>query len=115
MDDTPSGVVLGLSYRGASFAIFSDNIGGGTPFVTTDEIEGTGAVHEAGHLLGLVNGGCPMAAPHEDAQSPFHCNDQDCVMFWQIRVPFGSPSIGDPDFAQWDAPCLADMQAFGGK
>ena len=31
-----------------------------------------------------------------------------------IHVPFTVPNLGDEDFAQYDAPCLADLQAFGG-
>jgi hypothetical protein len=113
-DDGPSGIVLGLSYRGASFALFVDNVGSGNPFQTIPEIEGTGIVHEAGHLLGLVDGGCPMVSPHEDAGSAFHCNEGTCVMFWQINVPIGLPNIGDPGFAQFDVDCADDMAAFGG-
>jgi hypothetical protein len=114
VDDGDQGVVLGLSYRGGSFALFADNVGPGNPFVTAPEVEGTGIVHEAGHLLGLVAGGCPMVEDHEDPQSPFHCDDASCVMYWQINVPFGLPNIGDPNFAQFDSACAADMADFGG-
>jgi hypothetical protein len=114
--DSPSGVVLGLSHRGGSCALFADNADQGPAiYVTTAEVEGTGLVHEFGHLLGLVNGGTPTRSEHEDVDHAAHCATGSCVMFWQVRVPFTTPNIGDPDFAQFDAACVADIQAMGGK
>jgi hypothetical protein len=108
--------VVGLSYRGGSIALFSDEANqGDNPWVTTAEVEGTTLVHEAGHLLGLLNSGCPMVTDHEDKEHAGHDSDPTCVMYWAVQVPRFEPNIGDPAFAQFNAACIADLQAFGGK
>jgi hypothetical protein len=115
-EDGPGGVILGYGHRGGSLAVFLDNVDNGTnPFVTTDEVFGATLVHEGGHILGLVNIGCPMATPHEDLGHPGHDVDDDSLMFWMLDLdPFG-PDLGEPDFAQFNAACIADVQAFGGN
>lgn len=107
--------VVGLSWRGGSMALFTDVADAGTsPFVTPAEVEGSVIVHEAGHLLGLVNSGIPMVVEHEDPSHPAHDEDEGCVMFWLLQVPLLSPNLGDPDFARFDARCELDTAAFGG-
>lgn len=43
------------------------------------------AVHEAGHLLGLVNITLPMVQDHEDEDHPGHSSNEDSVMWWEIE------------------------------
>lgn len=113
--DGQSTEVLGLSYRGGSLALFMDNANPGPgPFVTRAEIEGAVLVHESGHLLGLVDGGVPMVTPHADPSHPDHDADADCIMYWTISITATGPSLGDADFAQFDARCGEDLAAFGG-
>jgi hypothetical protein len=113
--DSDDGFVLGLAYAGSSIGFFIDQADPGPlPVVTQEEIEGAGVVHESGHLLGLVDGGVPMVVAHEDRRHPAHCNVSSCVMFWQITIDPLS-NITDPSFAEFDARCSADMEAFGGR
>lgn len=114
--DTAQASVIGLSYRGGSFAIFIDRApeSAAPPAVTPTEIEAGSIVHEAGHLLGLVNGGVPMVRPHEEPTHRYHDGDPSCVMYFVINVPFVAPDLGDPDFMQFDPKCVEDLEAFGG-
>ena len=41
--------------------------------------------------------------------------DPKSVMYWYVQVPRVKPNLGDPDFAQYGAACIADLQAFGGR
>jgi len=114
--ETYGGEVLGLAYRAGSLALFLDTADQGTNlFVTSEEVAGAALVHEAGHLLGLVNNGVPMVAPHEDTDHPAHDLDPKSIMYWYVQVPRVAPSLGDPGFAQFNAACLADLAAFGGR
>ena len=113
--DAGGSQLLGVAHRGGSIAYFVDRADRGDDlFVTTAEIEGAGLVHEAGHLLGLVGGGVPQTTYHADPSSIYHDVDADCVMYYIVHVSTTLPNIGDEDFAQFDAACVADLQAFGG-
>lgn len=50
------------------------------------------AVHEAGHLLGLVNITLPMVQDHEDDSHPGHSSNEDSVMWWQVE---NAPQFGN--------------------
>jgi hypothetical protein len=113
--DEGNSQVLGLAHRGGSFVYFIDRAERGDDiFVTTAEIEGTGLVHEAGHLLGLVGGGVPQVSNHADSGSFYHDADPQTVMYYIVHVPAAMPNLGDDDFAQFNAACVEDLQAFGG-
>ena len=109
------GLVLGTAYRGSSAAVFvEDATSHGSLYVNDDELVGCVAVHEAGHLLGLVNRGVPMVVDHEDSDHPGHEIDPTGNLFWYLSVPVGL-SFGDPEFAAFSAASIADIRAFGGK
>ena len=111
----PNTQVLGLTYHGSSIALFVDVADqDGDPFQTTEEVEGTAIVHEAGHALGLVNGGCPMVVPHEDFVHDGHDASEASVMYWLIQIDPISPNIGDADFALFGTNCEDDIAAAGG-
>ena len=59
--------------------------------------------HEFGHLMGLVNCGTTMQAPHEDSVHKNHCTNKGCVM------NYGSGST------VLDSSCLRDLRAIGAK
>ena len=116
-DDQGQAKVLGLAHRGGSVVLFvenADDTGGAT--MTAEDFEAAGVLHELGHLLGLVNGGCPMVEDHEDLEHPFHTTDIHCVMFWIVGgiAPVG-PHLGDDDFATFGDASVQDLQAFGGN
>lgn len=111
----PNTAVLGLTYHGSSIALFVDVADQGNDLlVTTEEVEGAAIVHEAGHALGLVNGGCPMVVPHEDLVHSGHDASDTSCMYWLIQLDPVSPNIGDPDFSLYGANCEDDLAAAGG-
>jgi len=116
-DDTPNGRVIGLAYAGSAFAIFAASIEEVTGLlVPAQEVERIATVHEAGHLLGLVNNGTPMVTPHEDSQHPKHSTNHASVMYWEVEgggivnlIQGGNA----PD--NFDASDVADLRGIGGK
>ena len=60
-------------------------------------------VHEAGHLLGLVNLVYTSPADHEDSENKGHSNNEDSVMYWAIE----SRSVGS--FISGDLPTEFDQ------
>jgi hypothetical protein len=114
-EDENNAVILGIAHRGGSVVLFVENADAhGGALYGDEDLEGHGLVHEAGHLLGLVNSGVPMVQDHEDQFHPFHTTDVDCVMFWSIGGGVLAPRLGDPGFAAFGPLCVQDVQAFGG-
>lgn len=79
--------LLGLAWDNRHMAIWKDTIEsscsgllGLTNFCPA--AERTIWTHEAGHVLGLVNFGLPMADDHEDPDHQHHDADPECVMYW---------------------------------
>jgi hypothetical protein len=115
-EDSSEGRHAGLAYRGASIALFLDGCDQGDDrYKTTAEVEALTLVHEAGHLLGLVNSGVPMVTAHEDLERPGHDANPNSVMHWAIDVERYGSNLGDADFAQFGPECIEDLQAFGGR
>lgn len=104
---------LGVAVSATELVLFPDEIGdlvtgvlgGRTP------IERAVLLHEAGHLLCLVNIGYESERDHEDPEHPNHSRHRDSVMYWAIpndavtQVFSGSP----PD--RFHADDLADLAA----
>jgi predicted Zn-dependent protease len=109
--------VLGIAYQNTSMAIFVEKIGqhtGGPLEPSRQTVEATVANHEFGHLLGLVNNGSPMQDEHQDEPHGEHCENEDCLMHYSVRLTdFLSNLLGG--MPQLDQDCLADLQANGGK
>ena len=86
--------VLGVAVDASTIAIFGDSVEEakgpifGRP--SAEEVENSVIVHEAGHLLGLVNIVYQSLSEHEDPDHPNHSNNEDSVMYWAIE----STSIG---------------------
>lgn len=74
--------LLGVAFGATSLALFPDAISSavGGPGLRALEVERWTLVHEAGHLLGLVNLGAPQVIVHESAWSRGHCDQPGCVM-----------------------------------
>jgi hypothetical protein len=108
--------VLGVAYSPSSICIFKDNITAAAPGRLgqfADDVEKAVIVHELGHMLGLVNNGVGMVAPHEDTTHPKHDTNTACVMYYAVEADLQAFLSGIPN--QYDAACIADMQAAGGK
>ncbi|MDP2316217.1 MAG: hypothetical protein Q8P41_25185 [Pseudomonadota bacterium] len=114
--DTDAGRILGYAYHGSSLLMFAETmadvsagllgLGGG--------VEPTVLVHEAGHVLGLVNNGVEMVTGHEDPDHTHHDANEECIMYWAAETDAIGDLLGGgtPDF---DEECRADMQAAGGR
>ena len=75
----------GVAFGASSFALFPETISGGLlPTMSYSRFEQSVAVHELGHLFGLVNltgrGGF-----HEDPDHPGHSASRSSVMFWAVE------------------------------
>ncbi|MDG6221451.1 MAG: hypothetical protein QCI38_08410, partial [Candidatus Thermoplasmatota archaeon] len=91
-----SSSVLGVAYNNTSFAIMEENVKAiGIPMIlrraglTVEDFETSVAIHEMGHLWGLVNLNYTSERDHEDPDHPHHCKHDDCVMYWALET---SPS-----------------------
>ncbi len=113
--DSESGRILGFAYHGSSLVMFADTMEDvSVGLLGLGEVEPTVLLHEAGHVLGLVNNGVGMVDDHEDPDHVHHDGSDDCLMYWAAETD----AIGDllgagtPDF---DAACRADLKAAGGR
>ncbi len=109
---------LGIAYRNTSSAIFGktiiDNSGGLTKPSRT-KLEATVLEHEMGHLLGLVDLGTEMQAPHKDADHGNHCNDRNCLMFYEAESTDILGFLLTGNIPALDGNCRADLTANGGR
>ena len=80
--------VLGVAVDASTVAVFQDTSDSvnflGRP--SADEIERAVTVHEAGHLLGLVNLVYQSPIDHEDPDHPGHSNNEDSVRTGQLKA-----------------------------
>ena len=77
---------LGAAFTASAAVIFRDRISdAASALLLASEIERSVLVHEAGHLLGLVNIGYRSGIDHEDAAHPHHSNNPDSVMYWAVE------------------------------
>ena len=114
--DTDNQVVLGTAYWNTSFVIYQETVqnSSNSPFEPSRSIvESTVINHEFGHILGLTNLGSPMQTEHEDTENPKHCDEEDCLMYWQSEISVGRFNMNT--VPQLDSQCLADLKANGGK
>lgn len=109
--------VLGIAYHNTSMAVFIERImqhTGGPLEPAQHTVEATVANHEFGHLLGLVNNGSPMQTEHQDEPNGSHCDNEDCLMHYSVRLSdFIANLLGG--MPQLDQNCLNDLAANGGK
>lgn len=84
--DTPGdeSSAVGYAFSASSFALFADQIPGGTLGFSRGEYEAAVVTHELGHLFGLVNL-TGHGAFHEDPEHPGHSGSRDSVMYWAIE------------------------------
>ena len=86
-----SDATLGVSYQGSSFAIFKEKVEGIEiphgirQYVSQSDFENAVVVHEAGHLLGLVNIHYTSETDHEGPESAHHCIHEECAMYHALE------------------------------
>jgi hypothetical protein len=100
--------VLGISPRGDLSAVFVDQVdAAATGLVSSATIERAVAVHELGHLLGLVD--LFLATGRADPAHPGHSTDRRSVMYWAVESSVvGDLLTGGPP-QDFDAADLADL------
>jgi len=110
--------VLGSAYWNTSIVMFGKNIhdnSGGLGQVNRTKLEATVLEHEFGHLLGLVDLGSPMQTNHKDAAHGNHCNNSNCLMYYASNTNDMLGILITGNIPSFDANCLADLHANGGK
>jgi len=107
---------VGATFSASSAAIFKQQAqSASTPLVPPDAIEEAALVHEAGHLLSLVNIGYRSPRDHEDPQHRGHSSDRHSVMYWAIdRVDvvqlLGGSTRPSTEFVDDDLADLRDIR-----
>lgn len=117
-DDNGSGKVLGQAYWNTSIVLFEKTIqslSGGIGKPTRTKLESAVLNHEFGHLLGLVNVGSNMVSGHQDSANGHHCNNQNCLMYWNVDTSNVVANILNSPIPVLDQDCKNDLQSNGGK
>ncbi len=114
-----SSVVLGQAYFNTSMVIYEKSIHENSDdFIEPEryKLETMVMNHEIGHILGLVNLGSTMINNHQDASYGAHCINEDCLMYWEAETGSAVANlVGNSPIPVFDANCLADLKANGGK
>jgi hypothetical protein len=104
--------VLGLAMNATEIVIFPQQIGdlatsllgGGSG------IERSVLLHEAGHLLCLVNIGYTSQIDHEDPDHPHHSRHRDSVMYWAVPNDAVTQVFTGPPPDRFHEDDLADLR-----
>ncbi len=110
--------VLGVAYYNTSICMFGKRIhdnSGGIGQASRTKVEATVLEHEFGHLLGLVNIGSPMLVNHHDGAHSGHCNNSNCLMYFEAQTTGMLGDLVAGPVPSLDANCLDDLKANGGK
>ena len=113
-----NGGILALAYKNTSVCLFGEPLkyfSVGITDNTKAKILAMLFEHEFGHLLGLVDMGTFMQVDHLDAKNGNHCNNSACLMHHTYEANTREFIRRFVDIPSFDANCLADMQANGGK
>jgi predicted Zn-dependent protease with MMP-like domain len=123
-EDTETERVLGIAIGHDRIALFGASIADACAAVAPrlqgvvcGLAEASVLLHEIGHATGLVAGGLPMAAPHQDSEHGAHDVDEDCIMHWLADRSSFVTLLADRARAGEAAPspfcdaCLADLTA----
>jgi hypothetical protein len=119
-DGSEQAGVLGVSLTGtgiiAMFKPVIESTSVGPLGAVERYVEQATLVHEFGHAVGLVNNGLPLTSEHHDAEHGAHCNNEDCVMYYQVEgasamVDFVVARVTSGDVVLFADDCLADAAA----
>ena len=109
--------VLGVAVDASTIAIVGESVDDAAGLFnrpSAEDVENSVIVHEAGHLLGLVNLVYTSPVDHEASDKPGHSNNEDSVMYWAIEsVTVANFISGDlpNEFDQDDKDDLAGLAA----
>ncbi|MCE3260390.1 MAG: hypothetical protein K0S12_2031 [Bacteroidetes bacterium] len=109
---------LGIQYAGSSVILFGKtmrNYSGGLAQPPYKTLETSVALHEFGHLLGLVNTGSAMVTDHQDAPHGHHCINTNCLMYYAVETSDIVSNLLGGSVPPLDANCVNDLKANGGK
>lgn len=115
--DEEESFALGAAYNSSSMVLFGPRIlenSGGFRRPSLPILETTVALHELGHLMGLVNNGTDMVHEHEDEEYESHCDNASCLMYWAVETNRGLNLMGNT-VRELDDHCRNDILANGGK
>jgi len=107
--------IFATSYWNTSVCLFGNSINDNSGHfgqVSRSILMTTLLEHEFGHLMGLVDQGSPMLTNHKDSSNGAHCDNPDCLMYYDVEAGFAATLNAVPSL---DANCLADLKANGGK
>ncbi|MCC5913569.1 MAG: hypothetical protein JJU46_04265 [Balneolaceae bacterium] len=113
-----NGNVLGIAYYNTSMAIFSETVGsvsGGIGQPSQATVESIVLLHEAGHLMGLVNNGVEPQSDHHDEENGAHCDVEECLMYFAVRTTDFFANLFGGSIPELDEFCIEDLQAAGGR
>lgn len=104
--------VLGLAMNATEVVLFPQQIGdlGTTLLGGSERIERAVLLHEAGHLLCLVNIGYESDIDHEDPDHPHHSRHRDSVMYWAVPNDAVSQVFSGPPPDTFHEDDLADLR-----
>ena len=101
--------VLGISVRGDVAAIFSDQVqAAGGVLTGAGPLEDAVTVHEAGHLLGLVD--LFVDTGRDDPEHPGHSRNPDSVMYWAVESSLVTEVLTGGPPRNFDAADRADLR-----
>ena len=102
--------VLGIATSGDVAAVFSDQVeAAATGLVSPATIERAVAVHELGHLLGLVD--LVLATGRADPEHPGHSGNRRSVMYWAVESSLVGDLLAGGPPQRFDDDDLADLAA----
>lgn len=97
-----NGSTLGVALDASTFALFPEAMRGGLlGGLSGDDVEVSVAVHELGHLFGLVDL-TGEGEFHEDPEHPNHSESRDSVMYWAIETDAVSQVFDGPPPTTFD-------------
>ncbi|MBA3682529.1 MAG: peptidase [Bacteroidetes bacterium] len=116
--NTSNSKTLGVAFGSSSMVIFEKTIrdfsgGLGQPSLGAAEVLVT--EHELCHILGLVNNGSNMVAAHQDETHGKHCNNSNCLMYYEAETSNILNNLLGNNVPSLDQNCINDLKANGGK
>jgi hypothetical protein len=102
---------LGVAFDASTYALFPDRVDGLAGLLGgTAAVQRAVLVHEAGHLLCLLNITYESTIDHEDPDHPHHSRDPNSVMYWAVANSAISQVFTGPPPADFTPNDRADLE-----